>query len=300
MNRRNLVILVGAHKTASSHLQHSLLGSQRALAEHGIAVIGPKTMRQDLTPMTRLIRDGMTPEVVQAAGHAFLDYHGGDAETIVLMDENILGGTERKMLLRRARIYPNAPYRIKRLTKIFEGHNLQIGLATRNPASFLPSCWGESLRHGETGNFEDYVADFDPTLKIWTGLLQRVAKRTGDIPITLWRYEDYRTLGPALFTQLFKKDVTEAVTPEAEVRRPGLSQRAADWFQAQEKRNKATSREARRLFPKEGGEKAFSPWSDEQIATLTESYERDIAKAQTIDSVALVRPVTQSPVTSSA
>ncbi|MEM6896682.1 MAG: hypothetical protein AAF576_04845, partial [Pseudomonadota bacterium] len=84
----------------------------------------------------------MTPEVVRAGADGFLQHHGGDADTVALMDENILGGTDRKMLLRKTRLYPWAPGRMARLLDLFDGHDVQLALATRNPATFFPSCWG--------------------------------------------------------------------------------------------------------------------------------------------------------------
>ncbi len=285
-----LVLLAGAHKTASSHIQHSLLGSAPALNELGIAVIGPKTMRKDLTPFSQLLRDGMTAQVVRAAAAGFLKHHGGDADTIALMDENILGGTDRKMLMRRKKLYPWAHTRVARLLQLFEDHDVDLALATRNPATFLPSCWSESLHHGRYDDFDSFVAGFDPSDKIWTRLVDRIMTTCPSLNLTLWRYEDFPALGTSLYAHLFKPGADTAVHPDPDIRRAGLSQNAADWFQAQEIRDKATVQEARARFPKTGPQNAFNPWSDEERATLDKGYKRDIARLADRDGVTLLTP----------
>ena len=287
---RRLVILAGAHKTASSHIQHSLLGSQEALGGLGIAVIGPKIMRQDLTPFSQLLRDGMTPAVVRAGADGVLAHHGGSADTVVLMDENILGGTDRKMLMRKSRLYPWAPRRVARLLELFDGHEITLAIATRNPATFLPSCWSESLHHGRYDDFDSFVQGFDPTNKVWTGLIDRVQDTCPDLNLALWRYEDYAELGQSLFARLLKPQAAEVVTLDPQVRRAGLSQRAADWFQAQSTRDKDTVQEARKRFPKTGPDSAFCPWTTDELATLTRCYKRDLARLADRKRVTLLHP----------
>ena len=290
MPKRRLVICAGAHKTASSHLQHSLLGSQAALNALGIAVIGPKAMRQDLTPFSQFLRDGMTPQVVRAGANGFLHHHGGEADTVVLMDENILGGTDRKMLLRKTRLYPWAPRRLARLLDLFEGHDVQLTLATRNPATFLPSCWSESLHHGRYDDFSEYVRGFDPARPIWTALVDRLQEACPDLKIMLWRYEDYAELGTSLFSHLLKPGAENAVQLDPKIRRAGLSQHAAEWFQAQATRGKNTVQEARQRYPKTGPETAYMPWPDEELAKIRASYDADLAQARARDGVTLLEP----------
>lgn len=290
MIARRLVILAGAHKTASSHLQHSLLAAEAELKAHGIALVGPKTMRQDLTPFSQLLRDGMTPEVVTAGANGFLDHYGGDADTIVLMDENILGGTDRKMLLRKTRLYPWAPRRIARLLQLFGDHRVDIAFAVRNPATFLPSCWSESLLHGRYSDFRGFLQCFDATGAFWGGLVDRVRAAAPNTELKLWRYEDYGTLGQALFASLLKPQAAEIVKPDEHVRRPGLSAAAAEWFQAQDNLDKDKVQEARKRFPKTGPETAFVPWSASELRALNESYDQDITAIAAIEGVHLLRP----------
>lgn len=287
---RHLVILAGAHKTASSHVQHTLLGSAQALNRLGIAVLGPKTMRMDLTPFSQLLRDGMTPEVVRAGAGGFLAHHAGDADTVVLMDENILGGTDRKMLMRKSRLYPWGPRRVSRLVQLFEHAQITLAIAIRNPSTFLPSCWSESLHHGRYDDFDRFVQGFDPSGPVWSGLVDRIRDVNPNVPMTLWRYEDYPAFGSSLFTHFLKPGVADVVQMDPEIRRAGLSQQAAEWFQAQTIRDKATVRAARQRFPKAGPETAYCPWSDQQSDAFRKSYDRDCEDLKNRPGVTLLRP----------
>jgi hypothetical protein len=291
VDERRIVILAGAHKTASSHLQHSLIGAQDSLRDHGVAVIGPKAMRQDLTPFSQLLRDGMTPEIVTAGANGFLEHYAGQADTVVLMDENILGGTDRKMLMRKSRLYPWAPRRVSRLLQLFEGHRVEFAMAVRNPATFLPSCWSESLHHGRYATFREFLQDFDPSKGIWSGLIDRIQAVAPEARLTLWRYEDYEALNTALYASLLKPDVANLITPDPTIRRPGLSALAAEWFQAQPNRDKETVQEARKRFPKTGPDTAYIPWNEEERVTITRAYDRDIAKLTKRDDVSVLLPV---------
>lgn len=103
---RRITLLAGAHKTASSHLQQSLMEAEARLRPHGIALVPPKTMRRDLAPLWQLLRDGTSPEILRAAAEGFLQLHGGESRHLVLMDENALGSTDAKMLFKKRRLYP--------------------------------------------------------------------------------------------------------------------------------------------------------------------------------------------------
>ncbi len=287
---RRLVILAGAHKTASSHLQHSLLASQDALSDVGVALIGPKNMRQDLTPFSQLLHDGMTPGIVQAGVAGFLDHYSGTADTVALMDENILGGTDRKMLMRKGRLYPWAPRRIARLLHLLDGQDVTLTIAVRNPATFLPSCWSESLHHRRHLDFKSFTQGFDAATDIWSALVDRILTAAPGTRLTLWRYEDYDALWPSLFDTLLKPAATPLITPDPQRRRTGLSAKAAAWFQAQPVQDKTTVHEARERFPKTGPQDAYIPWTDDELAALNAAYEKDITQLMARDDVTVLRP----------
>ncbi|MEQ8897507.1 MAG: hypothetical protein RID23_10475 [Roseovarius sp.] len=288
--RRRLVFLVGAHKTASSHLQQSLLDAEAALGVHGVAIVPPKVIRADLTPVSALVRDGISPEIGQGAGTAFLSLHGGAAPTLVLMDENILGSTDRKMLMRKTRLYPWAHHRLGRILALFPDHDIEIGLAIRSPATFLPSCWSESLHHGPFEPFRRFIKGVDPLSLGWAALAQRLHDAAPHARIVAWRYEDYPRLFASLTTRLLGPAAAATVSPVDRVMRPGLSSEAADWLSQQPDPDKDTVLAARKRFPKTSGAPGLNPWTGPEHAAMAAAYSADIDTLAAHPHVELVTP----------
>ncbi|MEQ8292056.1 MAG: hypothetical protein RIA08_07615 [Roseovarius sp.] len=288
--RRRLVFLVGAHKTASSHLQQSLLDAAPALSARGVAILPPKLIRADLTPVSALVRDGISPEIGQGAGAAFLSLHGGPAPTIVLMDENILGSTDRKMLMRKTRLYPWAHHRLGRILALFPGHEIEIGLAIRSPASFLPSCWSESLHHGPFEPFRRFTKAVDPLALRWSALADRLHDAAPHARIIAWRYEDYPQVFPQVTTRLLGPNAAATVTPVDRIMRPGLSAEAAQWLGQQQAPDKDTVLAARKRFPKQKNTPGLDPWTAADHAAMASAYADDTATLAACPHVDLVTP----------
>ncbi len=274
--RRRLIFLAGAHKTASSHLQARLMRSTPMLRAHGMAAVPPRIMRADLTPVAQMMRGGVSARIGHAAGRAFLDLHAPGAERVLLMDENVLGSTDRKMLLRRRKLYPWAHLRLASLAALFPGHEIEIALAVRNPASFLPSCWSESLHHGEIRPFSDYVEGIELTSLRWTALAERLRDAVPQARLTMWRYEDYGALAPRILARLVGARAAEAVAQVDRVMRPRLSAQAVEWLLGQPAPGRETLREARRRFPRTAPQEAFDPWDEATRNALDEIYRRDL------------------------
>ncbi len=283
--RRRLVFLLGAHKTASSHLQASLLGAQAALRARGTAAIDPKTMRADLTPLTHLPRQGVSDVIGIAAADAFLRLHAGDARRVLLMDENILGSTDRKMLMRKKKLYPWAHLRLPRFLALFPGHDIALGLAIRNPSTFLPSCWSESLHHGALQPFDAFVKGIEPERLRWSNLLERLHEAAPSARFVVWRYEDYSALGPRLPAALAGTETGE-IHPVERIMRPGLSAEAAQWLFRQPDPDRDALLTARKKFPKTEGAAAFDPWTAERASALDAAYAEDLRH---IDSLPWIR-----------
>ncbi|MDN3713090.1 hypothetical protein QWZ10_17480 [Paracoccus cavernae] len=89
-----LILHLGAHKTATTHLQKSLQLAVETLAEAGIYYAGPDLLRTDLCPLV----DGVGAKGPQ--GHAkaqrasaVLHQAQADFPHLLVSDENLLGGT---------------------------------------------------------------------------------------------------------------------------------------------------------------------------------------------------------------
>lgn len=290
----SLTLLVGAHKTASSHLQNTLLSVRERLAVEGIGLIGPREVRKYLS--IALQPEGRSATETTALARAALSHLCPGARHIVVMEENLLGLTQRAQLMGpKGLLYPYALGRLRDALAAFGGAELRLGLAIRNPATFLPSCWSEQLLHGPWQSFRDYVAGTPPAMPRWSALTGRLLQ---ELPaLTLWTYEDY----PAVLAQIIDWATGlpgfGATVPPDELRsRPGLSQRAADLLHAKMQADPARdhrvlNRRARWAAPLHAGLPPFAPWSEAERARFDEAYEDDLLTLATLGQVHRLMPL---------
>ncbi|WP_223637623.1 hypothetical protein [Rhodobacter sp. TJ_12] len=289
----SIALLAGAHKTASTHLQATILAARERLAAEGVGVIGPQEVRAHLRPA--ILPDNRSPAEVMALARATLDHLCPGARHVVIMEENILGNTGRNMLLGKGGlIYPFATRRLRDALAAFAGAEVRVGMAIRNPARFLVSCWSEQLAFGPWQPFRSFVAGTPPDMPRWRWLANRMQKATDTV--TIWTYEDY----PAVLPQIIDwatglRGFGATVTPYEMQLRPGLSQRAADFLHAKmladpNRDHKLVLRRARKAAPVEGGYPKFQPWSAEEQARFDDIYADDLLDLATAERINWLTP----------
>lgn len=287
--RRRLTILIGAHKTASTHLQRSVTDSRAALAPHGVGVIGPMPIGGDILPLSGLLRGRADPDLLRLAAEGFLTKHAGDAERVVLMNENILGSLAPNMLLQDDRLYKFAPGRVKRVAQLFEEHDIQVGIAIRAPETFLVSAWQEDMKGHPFQSFRHYLGKTNLAGLRWHRTLRRMQQAMEDVPLFVWRYEDYPAIAPTVLTRCMG-EAASAVTLRRGAANPGFSAAAIDYLAAQGEVTKDSTRAALETFPKGPEYPAYTPWTKDERAALTDTYARDCAKLADMDGITLLRP----------
>lgn len=276
--RRRLTFLIGAHKTASTHLQRALVAQRAALAPAGVGVIGPMPIGGTLLPLSELLRGRAEPDLLALASEGFLHKHAGDAETVVLMNENILSASlAPDMAFKDGQLYKFAPQRVKRVLDLFPGHDIQVGMAVRNPAGFLVSSWQEHMKGHAFRPFRDYLGTADVAEIGWLKPVRRLRQALGDTPIFLWRYEDYPTIASRVLHQCMGEAGARITLPESAAN-PGFSARALDYLAEVGQVTPETTAEALRRFPKGPGYPAFQPWTQREKTAMSERYDQDLQR----------------------
>ncbi|WP_143128591.1 hypothetical protein [Rhodobacter sp. JA431] len=289
----SVTLMVGAHKTASTHLQTTLLSVRERLAAEGVGVIGPKEVREFLRPAMQ--PGQLSPVEAQVLARAAIGQLCPGARHVVVMEENVLGVTTRNFLLGQGGlIYPFATRRLRDALACFGGAEVRVGLAIRNPANFLVSCWSEQLLLAPWTPFRDFVAGIPPDMPRWLWLTNRMLQATDDL--TIWTYEDY----PAVMPQIIDwatglKGFGATVTPYDLRMRPGLSHRAANFLHNRmendpERDHKIVMRRARRIAPLDGNNPRYDPWSAEERAKFDAVYADDLLELATASPVHWLTP----------
>lgn len=115
----DIILHLGAHRTATTSFQHVLRSLAPALASHGIGYWGPGRTRKGL-----LYGIADEPETAaqarRAMGRVRLNLNGAErrgARTLLVSDENMMG-TPRRCLRARS-LYPDVGHRVARLHAAF-------------------------------------------------------------------------------------------------------------------------------------------------------------------------------------
>ncbi|WP_347267458.1 hypothetical protein [Paracoccus sp. (in: a-proteobacteria)] len=288
-----LTLHLGAHKTASTHLQNSLRMVQGQLRAGGVFYADPAQLRGEGLPMTRQLRWRNPAAVagiaacVSAARHVFPE--------MLLSDENILGGTHRSRLFgRQGMVYPGAGLRLRRLLDLAGGGPALLCLAVRDPAPFNVSAFALQLLLGNETGIEAYLQGRDPARLSWTGLVRRLAAVPGVAGVLVWRYEDYAALRPRLLARLLPPPLV-ALVPDPPRSNESLTQPGLDWFLSALARDagadrRLLARAARERFPRAGGHAALRPLPEAAYRRSARHYAEDMARLADLPGVELLRP----------
>lgn len=240
---------IGAHKTATTHLQMTLSGCSFAA---GTRYVPLKRLRMTLTSPVRKRRPR-------------LPWHRWHAGTWLFSDENILGTTENAL-----RMYPDPAHALR----YFLDCELSIFICVRRYDTFLASAYGERLwRHP----FRPFAAE--PPSRRWPDIIRDLHRDLPGAPVHAWRYEDYREHARPIMEFYAGGAITAFGAPLRQDPKSGFSGRAVAELArfGPSRPGKAQVLRIRAAFPIGAEYPRFNPWSGGQQERLREMYEEDLA-----------------------
>ena len=288
MNTPHIVLHLGAHKTATTHLQHSLIASRIPLWESGIRTMMPPHLRGggqslearfDLPINRKVMGDGPAPADVRAKLI-------GNAHRLVVSEENFIGVLQTRKGRVRLPLYPRARQRLMMLIPMLApSQGVDLCFAMRDPAAFLNSAYGQVLMGGHLISPDDFKAENPLGAVDWVDILRRLRGTPGVNRLTVWRHEDYADVFRPI-CQTLLGDCNVPVTPVAEVVHGGLSQEAVRRTLAGNS-DAATARAACPVGPEDPPFDAFTP---EERDLSRDFYAAQVADVAAIPGVDLLRP----------
>ena len=290
-----LTIHLGAHKTASTHLQNSLGLMQRQLRAAGVFYADPGILRYPQLPlMPVLLRDNNPRWYRRRVIHRLAEAREIYPE-ILLSEENLLGGMHRYMTFGRdGAVYPGAQQRVAEAIALAGGGPATLCLAMRDPASFNVSTFGFQVLSGNEMALEQFLRRRDPTDVNWAWLVKRLMTVPGVARIVVWRYEDYRALRPRILARMLPPALAAQV-PDIPPVNESLTQPGYDWFVAQALADseidlRILGRDALARFPRADGHAPLRLLSDEDYARSAASYAAQIGRLRRLPGVEFLRP----------
>ncbi|WP_373635041.1 hypothetical protein [Yoonia sp. SS1-5] len=219
-DRLSIAFHVGAHKTATSHLQRSLRAASDALADQGVMYYGPDHFRLPGRSLPALFGQKATQKRAPADQ---LDLLRKGGHRLIISEENFMGvlnSPRRRPVKMR---YPEAGRRVADIATAVDVGGLDVFLSIRNPATFLNSAYCQMLLGGRVMPFAKF-ARINPIESVnWHSLAKRLSRARGVNRVVVWRFEDYAPLFPRICTALAGPDAGGLIAPLARRIHVGLS-----------------------------------------------------------------------------
>lgn len=279
-------IHIGAHKTATTHVQDLLALRRNQLAAIHIdyptramlrdakfkKCVRPAVSRLRDHPWLTWLRQRLTLRKIRSVPHA---------HTLLISEEQILGLSDELLV---PVFYSNASARMCQLRRMTGGAPTTLLLSIRNPANIIPSAYSQCLRAGARGiptlgQLREQALSQPPS---WTHLVRRIRVAFPEAQLVVWRFEDY-IANPGPYLDLISGtrlgNWPELASPEST---RSLSAETVERILALETTLSRKERIARcaELAASDRGVRRFQPFSPEDITRLTQAYEADLAEME--------------------
>lgn len=279
-------IHIGAHKTATTHLQDMLASHAQYLSQAGINYVDRESFRRG--NILRKINSSWESTNSCSASHptisAMLGYPDSARTRHVISEENILGYSPELL----AGLYPSRTRRLMPWKRLLNGSEYRIFISIRSYADILPSAYSQALRSGFKVSQFSAIREFWLSRKpSWYDLVTDVRSLFPEYPITVWTFDYYirnpLAIAAALVGVPFAPNIppipisTRRLSFSAVERILGLP----DDLSFQERR------EAAKRIVAEHRLGEFDPLSKAEKDTLTYRYELDLDRISGLDRTTL-------------
>lgn len=284
---------IGAHKTASSHLQNVLYRNREMLAGEEIRVYGPGYLRmkgRDLAAMFGLSWSESPPPRRNA--DAQLRFLAKGRKRLVFTEENFAGNLVDNKGLANLPLYPFGPERVEELVAKWAPVETQLYVAIRNPASFLASAYSQSLFGGADASPRMFRANNEWRMIDWADYITRLRAVTGVSDLYVWRQEDYALSHRLILRRLLRWKVGGRVETVPDLINQRMSTAAVlqtlAWIK--EGKSGALARDARKAFPVSDTNPPFQLYAPSTLAAAQAIYDQQFAQIQAMDGVTVLHP----------
>ena len=171
-----------------------LLRNRADFSKRGVAVPGPSTYRPLFKKTFNALRGGVaSSDARDVLLDAILDEE--QADRVIFSMPQIFGAAP--VAVRHGRLYPLAPDRMAQLQALFPQDQVEVFMALRNPATFLPAVYGASPRD----NLETFLEGVPPQEMLWSNLISNMRQAAPNVHLTLWCNEDT----PLIWAQIIRE-----------------------------------------------------------------------------------------------
>lgn len=289
-----LVLHAGAHFTEEDRLLRCLLRNTDDFSKRGIAVPGPGKYRALLKETMAALQEAPpSPDARDILLDLILDDETADR---VILSHMFLFGPPRASV-HEGLIYEAAPARMAQLAQLFEHDEIELFLALRNPATFLPALFGKAPQD----DMASFLRGANPFAIKWSDTLNAIRAAAPTVKITAWCFEDMPLIWAQIIREMGGLEHGEKIVGGFDLLADIMSAEGMKRFRAYLKDHPTmTEMQKRRVisafldkFAIEDAieEELNAPgWSEDDIEMMTDLYEEDMDVVARIPGVTFIAP----------
>lgn len=289
-----IMLHVGVHKTATTHMQASLRLSRARLNAAGVSYWDLKTLRaggSDVADHLQLAEGRLASGVKQ-----MLDGH----DRLLISEENMLRLPYKMGEGPNPILYERGHQLIAQMGQGAPEQQVDVALSLRDYAGYFRSLYTQTLMGGYFPSFKRFITRSSYDVCTWVHLVDRIHALPNVLRIIVWRYEAYGMLVQTIFAGMIGEDLgTIPLVPERS--RSGLSEQAVAALRDHQARDPGHNRRlhkiprrpiaqaARDAFPTGAQYPKFDPSQAADLKLSAQRYAADIAEIAAMPKVHLLK-----------
>lgn len=284
---------IGAHKTASSHLQNVLYKNRGLLAQADIRIYGPRYLRMPGRNLAAMFGTSWSENAApRRKPQRQLKFLAKGRKHMVLSEENLVGNLADPKGRTVMPLYPSAESRLQELVSKWAPVETDLFLAVRDPTAFLASAYSQAMFGGLHIRPRQFRLKNDWRSVDWAEYVDRLRSVTGLSNIYVWRQEDYDQSQQQIIAKLLRWDTGDALQIIDKHVHRGLSVSAVQQTlgAASQGQTGTLARDARRAFPVGDTHKLFDLFSESAKRKSRDIYADQIARIEKMEGVTVLRP----------
>ncbi len=291
-----VVIHAGVHFTDNDLLLRTLRRNVGMLRDSGTKVPGPGKYRRPISEILTTLngapanadsRDVMIDQI--------LDGDNAGTKRLVLSHPNLF--CVPKLLLAGGRYYRHAERRIGNMCELFAGDDIELFLALRDPATFLPTIFENT----PYDTFDELLRGVDPAYLRWSDLLHRFREELPQVKLTVWCNEDTPLIWSEVLCRVAGISLDSALDGEYDVLASIMEPAGMEKFQEFLREHPAISLAHKRrvmlsfldqfaLQDEIEQELDIPGWDDAYVQRLNDIYDEDMDTIASMSDVKFIEP----------
>lgn len=264
-----LVLHLGAHRTATTSFQHYVSENAAELRARGVVVWGPSDTRDGLLTGVLPVSgyNSSADQLKRAKARIALRLAKAEeakVETVLISDENMIGAPRRN--LRDHKLYAAIGERMARYNDAFDGRLTSVSLTIRAQDTFWASVMSFAVMRGHKLPSTGLLRTLSQASRTWRDVITDLSCAVPGVKINVMPFETIAGLPEMRFAMMTGKDNLPLKS-------------AREWL------NRAPDlRQLRRCLATRGGDVSslptgagrWQPFDSEQLCALKEAYADDL------------------------